>query len=115
MTQFLTHTHAIEDDDAKGFEVDGHSIFVVKKDGQFHVYVNSCPHIGITLEFQPDQFMDADRQFIQCANHGALFEPDTGYCVAGPCSGKSLTPVSHEIRDDAIYIALDSTHSAQRK
>jgi nitrite reductase/ring-hydroxylating ferredoxin subunit len=23
--------------------------------------------------------------------HGALFEPDSGFCIHGPCLGKSLT------------------------
>ena len=90
---------------AKGFTVDGHQLVAVKRNGQFYVYVNSCPHIGIMLEFQPDQFLDLEQQFIQCANHGALFEIETGECVAGPCSGKALRAVVIEIKNNEVHIA----------
>ena len=26
----------------------------------------------------------------QCQTHGAIYEPDTGLCVRGPCAGASL-------------------------
>ena len=50
----LCHINDIEDDAAKSFEVDDRVIFAVKKFGKIHIYVNSCPHIGIPLEFLPD-------------------------------------------------------------
>lgn len=96
--------HDIEEDDAKGFDVDGNSLVVVKKHGQFHVYHNFCPHLGIPLEFQPDEFLDIDKQFLQCANHGALFEIDSGYCVVGPCAGQSLKPAPFHIENDNIIL-----------
>ena len=94
----------INEASAKGYDIDGHQLVAVKRDGQIYVYVNSCPHIGIALEFQPDQFLDLDQQFIQCANHGALFEIETGVCIAGPCSGQSLKPVSIQIENDEVRI-----------
>jgi nitrite reductase/ring-hydroxylating ferredoxin subunit len=94
----------IEEDCAKGFEVDGESVFAVKKDGQIYVYVNSCPHIGIPLEFQPDEFLDMEKRFIQCANHGALFEIESGDCIAGPCAGQALKAVPFQIEDNNIVL-----------
>lgn len=40
-----------------------------------------------------------------CATHGALFEPATGRCVAGPCRGATLEPVA--VREDggAVVVA----------
>ncbi len=100
----LCSTDDFQPDSAQGFEFNGRNLVVVHKDGAFFVYVNSCPHIGIPLEFQPDEFLDTDKQFIQCANHGALFEIESGFCVAGPCHGKSLEPVSFELKDGKILI-----------
>jgi len=63
----------------------------VKKDNALHAYVNQCPHVGAPLEWIPDQFLDADAQFIQCAVHGAAFAIDNGACAGGPCNGVGLT------------------------
>lgn len=100
----LCRADEIGDEDAKGFEVDGHSLVVARKDGQLHVYVNWCPHLGIELNFQPDEFFDLDRQFLQCANHGALFEVDTGLCVLGPCKGNSLRKVGFVVENGEVKV-----------
>ena len=100
----LCQVHEIEEDSARGFDVDGQSVFAVKKDGQIYVYINSCPHIGIPLEFQPDEFLDMEKRFIQCANHGALFEIETGDCIAGPCAGQALKAARFEINGEHIRL-----------
>ena len=84
------------DPSAKGYKLDdlvtsGAAFFVVKKDNVLHAYVNQCPHVGAPLEWIPDQFLDADAQFIQCAVHGAAFAIDNGACAGGPCNGVGLT------------------------
>ena len=84
------------DPSAKGYKLDdlvtsGAAFFVVKKDNALHAYVNQCPHVGAPLEWIPDQFLDADEQFIQCAVHGAAFAIDNGACAGGPCNGVGLT------------------------
>jgi len=100
----LCKVSEIEEDSARGFDIDGQSVFAVKKDGQLFVYINSCPHIGIPLEFQPDEFLDMEKRFIQCANHGALFEIETGDCIAGPCAGQALKAVPFNIEDEHIRL-----------
>lgn len=94
----------IPEDDARGFAVNGQSLIVVRHDGQTHIYVNWCPHLGIELNFQPDEFFDCERQFLQCANHGALFEIDSGLCVLGPCRGGMLKKVDFVISEGAIKL-----------
>ena len=84
------------DPSAKGYKLDdlvtsGAAFFVVKKDNALHAYLNQCPHVGAPLEWIPDQFLDADAQFIQCAVHGAAFAIDNGACAGGPCNGVGLT------------------------
>ena len=103
----LCDIDTIPEGGAKGLRINNHQLVAVKKDGQVYVYVNSCPHIGITLEFQPDQFLDLENRYIQCANHGALFEIENGDCVSGPCRGKALKPVEITIDGNQVMISGD--------
>lgn len=91
---------------AKGFLVDGHELFVVHKGGEFFAYRNSCPHLGISLEFNKDAFLDTDRRLIQCSSHGALFEIGSGLCVSGPCLGQALKPLKLELKQGHLYCEL---------
>lgn len=100
----LCQLHALADNEAKSFELAGTALVAVKKAGQFYLYLNRCPHRGITLEWQPDQFLDIDRHFIQCASHGALFTIEEGTCIAGPCPGEQLTPVPFSLKGDAVWV-----------
>lgn len=102
----LCHTSEIEEGHSKGFEADGQSLFAVHKQGRFVVYRNECPHLGINLEWLPDQFLDSEGSLIQCAMHGALFLIDSGECISGPCSGQALTPVAHDIRDGQLWVDI---------
>ncbi|MCD8523477.1 MAG: Rieske (2Fe-2S) protein [Saccharospirillaceae bacterium] len=102
----LCHTDTIAEGQSKGFELEGQPVFVVRKQDRFFVYHNQCPHLGINLEWLPDQFLDSDGCLIQCAMHGALFLIDDGQCIAGPCQGQRLMAVQHELRDGQIWIDL---------
>jgi nitrite reductase/ring-hydroxylating ferredoxin subunit len=53
----------------------------------------------------PDEFLTKDREFIICSSHGAMYEIDTGLCIAGPCIGKSLRPVDAVVRDGVVYVS----------
>ena len=100
----------IADPGARGFELEASTgrkaLFVVRKGREVYAYHNSCPHTGVALEWQPDQFLDLENNFIQCALHGALFTVEKGYCVRGPCVGQSLVslPVSVTASGD-IYLS----------
>ncbi|MCW8194965.1 Rieske (2Fe-2S) protein [Proteobacteria bacterium 005FR1] len=89
----LCHRDDIPENSSKGFDIAGQQLFAVKKRGRITVYRNHCPHLGLPLNWLPDQFLDVDRELIQCASHGALFRIDNGQCVAGPCAGKSLQSI----------------------
>lgn len=101
---FLCQRDDIPDPGAKGFVVDQQPLFAVHRYGDIFVYRNACPHLGIELEWMPDQFLDRDGELIQCATHGALFLIDTGACVAGPCTGQALEPLPFTVQDGAIYL-----------
>jgi nitrite reductase/ring-hydroxylating ferredoxin subunit len=92
----LCESDGLPDPGTKGFVIERADaepvrLFIVRKHGQTAAYLNSCPHTGAPLEWLPDQFLDLDNSFIQCAIHGALFRPEDGYCLRGPCVGRSLT------------------------
>lgn len=92
---------------AKGFVVGALSVFALAHDGQIHVYRNSCPHLGVELNWLEDQFFDADGALIQCATHGALFDPASGVCLAGPCRGQALERMASHCAGGLLY--LDAT------
>jgi nitrite reductase/ring-hydroxylating ferredoxin subunit len=100
----LCEYDALIDGKSKGFQVGDVSLFAVKKDGEVYVYLNSCPHLGIELEWTEDDFLDKEGALIQCSTHGALFIIESGECVAGPCLREQLTAVECIVRDNAIYI-----------
>ncbi len=105
MTECIAKTEQIEERDARSFDTSIGEVIITQRDGLFYAYKNSCPHLNISLEFQEQQFMDLDHEYLICANHGALFETETGRCVAGPCLGKSLVHVPIQVHSDGgIYL-----------
>lgn len=72
--------------------------------GIVRAYVNRCPHMGTELDWQPGDFFEVTGLYLVCATHGALFEPATGHCVAGPCRGAHLARVA--IREDNGRVVL---------
>ena len=95
---------ALTDRQAVEFTVDDTPGFVMFHRDQLGAYANRCPHLGIELNWMPGRFLDADGDFIQCATHGALFTPDRGHCIAGPCQGDALSPL--EVRESRGQILV---------
>lgn len=67
--------------------------FALRFDGRVVAYLNRCAHVPVEMDWQPGEFLDADRRYLICSIHGALYEPAHGGCVAGPCAGSRLTPI----------------------
>jgi len=80
------------------------SIFVVRWGRQVFGYLNKCPHDGVNLDWERNQFMDPNGVRLMCGKHGALFEIGTGHCVDGPCKGRGLTPVALTVLDNDVCI-----------
>ena len=78
--------------------------FVVRSGDTVHGYVNYCPHAGHPLNLNPHQFLTHDGSLILCSSHGALFEKQTGYCVAGPCAGKQLRSIALEVESGFVML-----------
>ncbi len=111
MSNTLCNINDLNDPDSRGFTLSAkrkeRRVFIVKKDAQVFAYENKCPHAGINLEWQDNQFLDTEEQRIQCSVHGALFEIQSGQCVSGPCNGESLTSLKTEIDSAGNIILLD--------
>ena len=91
---------------SRGFDIGEHAVVIIRNSAGIFAYRNSCPHRGIRLEWQPDTFLDVEKQFIQCATHGALFTIEEGECVAGPCPGEKLEQIELEINEGVVHLAL---------
>src|SRR5256885_525720 len=87
-------------------ECGGRSVsgFVVNFDGRYHAYVNRCPHVGTPLDLWPNEFFTEDGQALVCSTHGAIFEPHTGFCTAGPCAGDRLTRLPLRVEDASLVV-----------
>lgn len=94
--------------------VDGPSpAFAVRHQGRVHAYLNRCAHRLVELDWEPGQFFDSDGRYLICATHGALYEPATGVCIAGPCKGASLVSVA--VREVATDVWLAEPGAAVLK
>jgi len=69
---------------------DGNSLIALRRGGVLRLFRNRCPHRGIELDWLPGAFLAVDGHHLQCATHGALFDPLSGICISGPCSGEAL-------------------------
>jgi len=80
--------------------------FLVLTDaGSVRAWLNVCPHAGHPLDLVPHRFLTSDRAYIQCSSHGALFERDSGRCIAGPCVGRNLRPLDIEVVAGEVRLA----------
>lgn len=77
--------------------------FVLRYDGVVVGYLNRCVHVPAEMDWQEGHFLDADRQFIVCAIHGASYEPGDGRCVGGPCGRGRLTALTVREEDAQVY------------
>ncbi len=80
--------------------------FVIRHEGRFYAYRNECRHIPMTMDWVENRFLSTDGCHIQCATHGALYEIDTGECVAGPPAGQSLHRLEVCIVDGEIIVTV---------
>jgi nitrite reductase/ring-hydroxylating ferredoxin subunit len=85
-----------------GRELEG---FVVNHRGGLHAYLNRCCHVPMPMDWFENQFLTEDRQHIVCATHGATYDPATGECVAGPCTGEYLERLPLQVVSGTIFVA----------
>lgn len=81
--------------------------FVVRFDGRPRAYLNHCAHVAMELDWLPGRFFDDAGLYLVCATHGAMYEPDSGQCVAGPCRGAALAALRCEESGGRVRVAAE--------
>jgi nitrite reductase/ring-hydroxylating ferredoxin subunit len=76
--------------------------------GALRAYLNRCEHLPVPLDAGGRRFLAADGGHLQCQTHGALYRLADGFCVQGPCAGRSLQALAVELEGDAVYVLLDA-------
>lgn len=79
--------------------------FVVNHQGSYRAWVNRCAHVGTPLDLWPNEFFTEDGRALICATHGALYDPASGLCTAGPCAGDALTPLAVRREGDTLVVS----------
>jgi len=109
VTRVVCRLSELDGGGARGFTIGGAAWplrgLVVRVGDRVYGYLNRCPHAGHPLDLRPQQFLTPDGTLILCSSHGALFEKASGFCVAGPCAGRSLSPVPLQVRCGFVMLA----------
>lgn len=82
--------------------------FAVRFDGLCRAYLNQCAHIPVELDFQQGEFFDDSGLYLVCSTHGALYAPESGACMGGPCNGRGLTPLKVVEVDGKVFVKEES-------
>src|ERR1700692_335949 len=69
------------------------TVFFVRYDGKPFGSLNRRAHVARGLDCSEGKFFESSGLYLMCAAHGAIYEPDTGKCVGGPCRGARLRRV----------------------
>jgi nitrite reductase/ring-hydroxylating ferredoxin subunit len=86
--------------------------FLAHFQGEIRAYENVCRHLPLSLDYGNGRFFTPDGRHFVCQTHGAIYEPLTGECIAGPCVGASLKRLSIEIVEGEIWFEdPDGEHS----
>lgn len=78
--------------------------FAVRWRGTIHAYLNRCAHIPVELDWAEGEFFDLSKLYLICSTHGAMYDPLSGKCIAGPCKGQNLVPLRVEETDGKVYL-----------
>lgn len=84
--------------------------FVVRYGGGVYAYLNQCAHIAVELDWVEGEFFESSGLYLMCTTHGATYEPDTGFCVSGPCKGRHLASLAVIERDGNVYLSEENPH-----
>jgi len=78
--------------------------FAVRYGGAVRAFLNRCGHVPVELDWNEGDFFDLSGLYLICSTHGAMYLPDSGHCLAGPCSGRGLVPLKVEETDGKVFV-----------
>lgn len=79
----------------------------------WRAYQNLCPHQYKPLVHDHSDekvFLDQHRLLV-CHHHHALFDPNNGKCVGGPCVGQSLRELTLREKRGKIWVLVPKSFS----
>ncbi len=80
--------------------------FVIQYENQYFAYLNRCAHVAMELDWNPGEMFDEEQKYLICATHYAIYDPQSGKCLSGPCpKGAKLNALPIVLKDDGIYFA----------
>jgi nitrite reductase/ring-hydroxylating ferredoxin subunit len=112
---FLCRSDEIAEGEARGIALPGGrrpKVIVTRRHGELYAYWDACPHYGDTpMAWRTNQYLNAGRDRIVCASHGAEFDIATGRCVLGAALGRALTraPIAIHASGDIFLLPTPST------
>jgi nitrite reductase/ring-hydroxylating ferredoxin subunit len=80
--------------------------FAIRYEGAAHAYLNRCTHVSMEMDWQPNRFFDDSGRWLLCGTHGAVYEPGSGKCAGGPCTG-SLVKIALTEREGVVHWHTD--------
>lgn len=89
-----------------GDDGEDEAVLTRSEDG-IEAYVNRCMHFT-HIRLDKGSGAPVRHGELVCANHGAMFEQDTGVCTFGPCEGAQLDRIEVEVQDGAVYLVDDA-------
>lgn len=78
-------------------------IFLVRKNGNVHAYLNVCPHRYMPLNWKNDAFLTFDKNKILCVVHAAIFNVEDGACLTMHAF-EGLSPVAITVENGDIRL-----------
>jgi nitrite reductase/ring-hydroxylating ferredoxin subunit len=97
-TTFLFRVRGTEDGEVR------EAILVELDDGGITGWLNHCQHFTHIMIDKGSGAPMRNGELV-CANHGAMFEADSGVCTYGPCEGAVLDDVEVSVDDGEVYLA----------
>jgi nitrite reductase/ring-hydroxylating ferredoxin subunit len=88
---------------------------VVRRNAAVCAFANVCPHKGHPLNLADDDFLvtvPGGGPLLRCASHGALFVPESGLCLVGPCAGRGLRRLECRVADGVVLVRAPDSQMA---
>ncbi len=97
-------------DRASGDDVEA---ILVDTDAGIRAWRNYCQHLT-HIPLDKGSGAPVRDGEVLCANHGAMFETDSGLCTHGPCEGATLEAVPVRVEGDTVYLDDDGYAFVER-
>jgi nitrite reductase/ring-hydroxylating ferredoxin subunit len=100
----IPNTQNLPEGKALNITIEEYSFLVTKQQGKIIAYENLCPHQKKPLDDASESALDAEGDYLKCHHHGALFSPQDGSCITGPCQGSHLKKATIGIEQGNCYL-----------